>query len=339
MRTIRNIGVAALLLTALGLTAGRPAAAREELVIYAYDSFISWGLAEATMHAFEEAHNCTISLIGTGDAGQVLNRVILEKNNPQADIVVGIDNNYLAKALQHDVLTPYKPANIELVPEDLWFDPSFHLTPFEYGFIAFVYDSEKIPEPPTSLQALTEPAWKETIILEDPRTSSPGVAFLLWTIAVFGEDGYLEYWEALKPSILTITDGWDSAYGMFTAGEAPMVLSYATSPAYHVEVEQSTRYLAAPMTDGFYRQIEGMGIVKGAKHPELAQQFIEWMLTEEFQQEIPLTQWVFPVNPNVELPASFAYAAKAETFLSLAPERIEAHYDEWLKAWTELMTQ
>lgn len=331
--------IVSLLITALCLSALLPVHAQEELVVYAYDSFISWGLAEATMHKFEEANNCAITLIGTGDAGQVLNRLILEKDNPQADVIVGIDNNYLAKALQHDVLVPYMPVNIDLVPEDLMFDSTFHLTPFEYGFIAFVYDSEKIFEPPASLQALTDPRWKGKIILEDPRTSSPGMAMLLWTIAVFGEDGYLDYWEQLEPSILTVTKGWDTAYGMFTTGEAPIVLSYATSPAYHVEAEHSTRYLAAPMAEGFYRQIEGMGVVKGAKHPELAQKFIEWMLTEEFQQEIPLTQWVFPVNPNVELPESFDYAAKTDTFLAVDPERIEQRYDEWLKAWTEVMTQ
>ncbi len=291
------------------------------------------------MSKFEEANNCKVTLIGIGDAGQVLNKVILEKENPQADIVVGIDNNYLAKALQHDILEPYTSKNIDLVPKDLIFDPSFHLTPFEYGFIAFVYDSEKIKEPPQSLQELTDPKWKEQLILEDPRTSSPGVALLLWTIAVFGEDGYLEYWEQLKPSILTVTKGWGTAYGMFTSGEAPIVLSYATSPAYHVEVENSTRYLAAPMTEGFYRQIEGVGIVKGAQHPELAQKFIDFMLTEEFQKEIPLTQWVFPVNPKVQLPQSFEYAAKTDKFLSLEPERIDKKYNTWLKAWTELMTR
>lgn len=323
----------------LGLLNSLSVHAQEELTIYAYDSFISWGLAEATMHKFEEANDCKVTLIGIGDAGQVLNRVILEKDYPQADIVVGIDNNYLAKALSYDILDPYKSPNIEMIPDDLILDPTFHLTPFEYGFIAFVYDSEAITNPPTSLRALTEPQWKEKIILEDPRTSSPGVAFLLWTIAVFGEDGYLDFWEHLKPSILTVTKGWDTAYGMFTSGEAPIVLSYATSPAYHVETEQSTRYLAAPMEDGFYRQIEGMGIIKGAQHRELAEKFIDFMLTEEFQQEIPLTQWVFPVNPNVQLPDSFAYAAQTDTFLSLDPELIAQHYDTWLKAWTELMTR
>jgi thiamine transport system substrate-binding protein len=312
---------------------------KEELVIYAYDSFISWGLAEATMHKFEEANNCKITLVGAGDAGQVLNKVILEKDNPQADIIVGIDNNYLAKALKHEILEPYISKNSEVVPKDLILDPSGHLTPFEYGFIAFVYDSEKITEPPKSLKDLTDPKWKEKIILEDPRTSSPGVSFLLWTIAAFGEDHYLDYWKQLKPSILTITDGWDSAYGMFTSGEAPIVLSYATSPAYHVEVEKSTRYLAAPMEEGFYRQIEGMGIVKGAKHRASAEKFIDFMLTVEFQKEIPLTQWVFPINPNVQLPESFQYAAKSEKFLTIAPELIDQNYDKWLKAWTELMTR
>jgi len=312
---------------------------KEELVIYAYDSFISWGLAEATMHKFEAAHNCKITLIGVGDAGQVLNKAILEKDHPQADILVGIDNNYLAKALKHEILEPYPSKNITVVPKELILDPSFHLTPFEYGFLAFVYDTQKIQGPPKSLKELTDPKWRGKIILEDPRTSSPGVSFLLWTIAAFGEENYLDYWEKLKPSILTITEGWDTAYGMFTSGEAPIVLSYATSPAYHVETEKSTRYLAAPMAEGFYRQIEGMGIVKGAKHRALAEQFIDFMLTVDFQKEIPLTQWVFPINPNVQLPESFKYAAKSEKFLTIAPERIEQNYDQWLKAWTELMTR
>jgi thiamine transport system substrate-binding protein len=312
---------------------------KAELVIYAYDSFISWGLAEATMHKFEEANNCKITLVGAGDAGQVLNKAILEKDHPQADILVGIDNNYLAKAMKYEILGPYQSKNIDVVPKDLLLDPTFYLTPFEYGFIAFVYDSQKIPEPPKSLKDLTDPQWQGKIILEDPRTSSPGVSFLLWTVAAYGEDKYLDYWQQLKPSILTITDGWDSAYGMFTNGEAPIVLSYATSPAYHVETEKSTRYLAAPMAEGFYRQIEGMGIVKGAAHRALAEKFIDFMLTVDFQKEIPLTQWVFPINPNVQLPESFKYAAKSEKFLTITPDRIEQNYDKWLKAWTELMTR
>lgn len=311
----------------------------QELVVYAYDSFISWGLAEATIHAFEQANNCNVTLVGVGDAGQVLNRAILEKDAPQADVIVGIDNTYIAKALQHDILEPYQSPALEVVPEELRFDPTFHLTPFEYGFIAFVYDTQTIQTPPVSLNALTDPQWKEKIILEDPRTSSPGVAFLLWTIAVFGEEGYLDYWKRLQPSLLTITSGWDSAYGMFTNGEAPMVLSYATSPAYHVETEQNTRYQAVPFEEGYYRQIEGVGILKGAKHRALAEKFIDFMLTDEFQQEIPLTQWVFPVNTRVELPKSFDYAAKTEKFLALDPKLINERYDAWLKAWTELMAR
>jgi len=318
-----------------------PAYAEEaqELVVYAYDSFISWGLAEATIHSFEQANQCKVTLIGVGDAGQALNRAILEKDAPQADVIIGIDNTYLAKALQHEILEPYRSPALDIVPEELRFDSTHHLTPFEYGFIAFVYDTQAIQTPPDSLQALTEPQWKGKIIVEDPRTSSPGMAFLLWTIAVFGEEGYLDYWKRLQPSLLTITSGWDSAYGMFTNGEAPIVLSYATSPAYHVEIEQSTRYQAVPSQDGYYRQIEGVGIVKGAKHRALAEKFIDFMLTDEFQQEIPLTQWVFPVNPHVELPKSFDYAAKTDTFLALDPQVIAQRYDVWLNAWTELFAQ
>ena len=187
----------------------------------------------------------------------------MEKENPRADIIVGIDNNLLSRALEEDILEVYKSKNIGLISEELLFDPSFHVTPFDYGYFAFVYDSRVLKKIPERLEDLTAVEYRDKIILEDPRTSSPGLGFLLWTIAVFGDD-YLDYWQQLKPNLLTITDGWDSAYGMFTGGEAPIVLSYTTSPAYHVEYEESRRYRALIFKRGNYRQIEGMAILKGA---------------------------------------------------------------------------
>jgi len=311
-----------------------------DLVIYAYDSFVSeWGPAGKVIPKFEQKYGVKVQLISAGDAGQVLNRAILEKKKPKADIVMGIDNNLLAKALDADVLEPYKSSNIYLIPDNLIFDKTYHVTPFDHGYFAIVYDSLRLKNPPQSMDDLLKPEHRDKIILEDPRTSSPGLGFLLWTIAVYGEDGYLEFWKKLMPNILTITEGWDTAYGLFTSGEAPMVLSYTTSPAYHVEYEDTTRYRAAIFREGNYLQIEGMGILKGAKNRATAQKFLDFMVTEDFQGEIPLTNWMFPVNPRVKLPDSFKYAPEPDTSLSLDTYQIQRNQERWIDGWLRIVTK
>jgi thiamine transport system substrate-binding protein len=212
------------------------------------------------------------------------------------------------------------------------------VTPFDYGYFAFVYDSDSLSNPPASLEEITDPRFRKRIIIQDPRTSSPGLGFLLWTIAVYGEE-YLEYWKRLEPNLLTITDGWDTAYGMFTSGEAPMVLSYTTSPAYHVEYEQTERYQALMFKEGHYLQIEGMGILKGAPHPELARRFIDFILTADFQSEIPLTNWMYPVDPDAATPDSFRFAPKPERSLQLPAEEIRKHRDRWINAWVKQVSR
>jgi len=338
---ISVIIIGGFLLASLGLSAMPQAEDGEkpDLVIYAYDSFVSeWGPAGRVIPKFEEQQGVKVAVISVGDAGQVLSRAILEKENPRADIIVGVDNNLLSRALEEDILEVYKSKNVGLIPEELLFDPSFHVTPFDYGYFAFVYDSQVLKRIPERLEDLTAVEYRNKIIVEDPRTSSPGLGFLLWTVAVFGDD-YLNYWQQLKPNLLTITDGWDSAYGMFTSGEAPIVLSYTTSPAYHVEYEDSRRYRAIIFKRGNYLQIEGMAILKGASKRKTAREFIDFILTEEFQKEIPLTNWMYPVNPRVKLPESFKFAPRPGTSLSLSAEEIDKNRDLWLKDWARLMSR
>ncbi len=328
-----------LLLAAAGAAAAPTAEEEAELVIYAYDSFVAeWGPAPLVIPKFEEKHGVRVSVISVGDAGQVLNRAIIEKDDPQADIVVGIDNNMLARALEEEVLQPYRSSNLDRIPERLVFDPSHSVTPFDYGYFAFVYDSQALDDPPRSLEELADPRFRRKLIVEDPRTSSPGLGFLLWTIAVYGEE-YLDYWRRLQPNLLTITDGWDTAYGMFTSGEAPLVLSYTTSPAYHVEYEQTERYRALLFAEGNYLQIEGMGILKGAPHPELARKFIDYILSEDFQEDIPLTNWMYPVNRAAELPESFRFAPEPQTSLQLPAEEIRRSQERWITAWVRLVSR
>ncbi len=310
-----------------------------DLTIYAYDSFVSeWGPAGKVIPKFEKKYGVNVQVISVGDAGQVLNRAILEKNRPRADIILGIDNNLLAKTLEADLLAPYASPNLSLIPKELVFDSTHHVTPFDHGHFAIVYDSVRLKNPPRSLEELTKSSYRKKLILQDPRTSSPGLGFLLWTIAVYGEN-YVEYWKRLFPNVLTITEGWDTAYGLFTSGEAPMVLSYTTSPAYHVEYEGTTRYRALVFKEGNYRQIEGMGILENTKNMRLARRFIDYILTEDFQQEIPLTNWMFPVNPSVMLPDSFSYAPRPEKSLSLDTYEIRKNENRWIDGWLGVVTK
>ncbi len=305
-----------------------------ELTIYTYESFNSkWGPGPTVFKRFEESCQCRLKIVALGDAGLMLNRVILEKKNPKADIFLGLNDSQLAKAFSADIFLPYRSPLLEKVAAAHLLDRENRVTPFDYGYIAFVYDSEKITNPPQSLEDLLKEEYQQKIVIEDPRTSSPGLSFLHWTISVYGEDGYMDYWEKLEPNLLAITSGWSAAYGMFTKGETPIVLSYATSPAYHLEYEDTERYRAAVFREGHYLQVEGAGIVKGTANPELARQFIDFMLSARFQDVIPLTNWMFPVIQYQPLPESFRIAIQPQSVEKIDASRIHEKNKTWLKTW------
>ncbi len=313
----------------------------ETLTVYAYDSFQS--VAKVTIPKFEKEYNVKVKLITLGDAGKVLNRLILEKDHPRADVVIGIDNSLAAKAIEAGVLEVYKPKNIDLVPEDLvkGLDPTYHLIPYDYGPIAIVYKKDEVKNPPKTFEDLLKPEWKKSLIVEDPRTSSTGMSFLLWTIGAYGDPGWLYYWEKLKPQIYQITEGWDAGWEMWDKGEAPLFVSYATDPAYSAYYNNGTEPdIGVILLNGTaYVQIEGVGIVKGTKHRELAEKFIEFMLTNKFQNEIPLHNWMFPASKNATLPDVFKYAVKPEKIINPDPEEIKANHNRWIREWVELMIE
>ncbi|MDO8427630.1 MAG: thiamine ABC transporter substrate binding subunit [Candidatus Diapherotrites archaeon] len=310
------------------------------LTIYAYDSFVSeYGLAPKIVPLFEQDCNCKINMLAKGDAGQMLSTLVLEKQNPKADLVIGIDNSMLSQALRADILESFTPGNINLVPEYLLFDSTHHLTPYDFGFFAFVYDSEKLNAPLTSFEDLKNSELTKKIAIQNPRTSSPGLGLLLWTIAVYGDPGYKEFWQTFKSNILTVTSGWDESAGLFSAGEVPIYLSYATSPPYYFEFEDINHYWAAQFQEGHYIQIEGLGIVKGTSKRKLAEQFIEFALTEKFQKEIPFTQFMYPANSAVDLPEAFEnYAFMPEKILQLNSEQIAEKQEGWMVEWEKIMT-
>lgn len=299
----------------------------KEVTVWTYDSFNSeWGPGPEISKRFLEKTGVTVKWATLGDAGAVLSRLLLEGKKADADIILGIDQNYAERALNSGLLEAYKPAGAEKIPPELLADSKFRLIPYDYGHFAVIYDSEKIKNPPQSLEDLTAPAYEKKLILMDPRTSSPGFGFLIWTKAVYG-DGWKDYWKRLSPSILTIAEGWDTGYGLFTAGEAPLVLSYVTSPGYHIEYEGSDRYKAALFKEGHPMQIEVAGLLAQAKNKENAKKFLDFMLTPDFQDIIPLTNWMYPVI-DIPLPASFQIPPKSVKQIAPAPIS-QAEINEW----------
>ncbi len=316
---------------------GRLRQEKSALTIYTYDSMVSeYGLGPKVVPKFEAKCNCMVKMVAKGDAGQVLSTLILEKNNPKADLVIGIDNSLVSRAIDSGVVEKFSPENISIVPESLRFDSQGYFTPFDYGYFAFIYDSNKVPSL-DSFDSLLDSSLEKKVAIQNPRTSSPGLGLLLWTIAVFGDPGYKGFWEKFRNSVLTVTPGWDESAGLFAAGEVPVYLSYSTSPPYYVQFEGKGNYLAAKFNEGHYAQVEGMAVVKGAKNRKLAEEFIEFSLTPEFQSEIPLNQFMFPVNQSVALPESFSYAFKPERQLELDPSLVAEKQEEWISEWERIM--
>ncbi|MCS7240479.1 MAG: thiamine ABC transporter substrate-binding protein [Candidatus Bipolaricaulota bacterium] len=316
----------------------------KELVVYTYDSFVSWGPALAIKERFEAMFpGVQLVWVAVGDSSEMLSRLIAELRlgETRADVFLGVGDMEFPRALAHGVFQPYDPEkipNLMDVPAALIFDQTGRVLPYDHGYVTFVYDSELLPGElvPKTLDDLLRPELKGKIVIEDPRTSSPGLAFFLWTIARYGE-GWLDYWRKLIPNLLTITKGWSEAYDIFLAGEAPIVLSYSTDTAYSYIEHGSLRYQVITPNGEAYRQIEGMGIVSGTDEPELAHAFLNLVLSVEIQELIPTTQWMFPANARAKLPAGYEYAVIPERPVFIDPQLVQEKLEEWLSLWQSLL--
>ena len=325
------------LLTARGVNEN-PENQTRSITVYAYDSFVSeWGPGPLVVPKFEEKTGIKVQLISAGNGGELLGKLQLEQHNPQADVVIGISNELIHETIATNLLQPYESPVLSHIPKFLHFDPTYSLLPFDYGNYAFVYDSEKVDNPPKSLDDLLDPAWERSIILMDPRTSSVGMGLLEWTVAIYG-DNYLQWWEAVKPNVLTIADGWSSGYGLFTEGEAPLVISYTTSPVYHILYEETDRYKAQVFDRGNMAVIEGIGILASTKEVDAARQFVDFLLTEG-QTDIATANIMYPVNSNTVLPEAFSAAVKPQQSIMIDGDVIAQNRDRWLSEWVEVMSR
>ncbi len=276
------------------------------LQIWTYDSFVSeWGPGSSLSKLFEEKSGIKVNFVSKGDGGALLAALISAGKEAEADLVVGLDNNSMAKALDTGLFASVKLANKEKIRPDLLIDPSLRLVPYDFGDFAIIWDSESGVRAPASLEDLTDPYYAKRLIIMDPRSSTPGLGLLAWTQAVYGQE-WKEYWRRLRPSVLTMTPGWDTGYGIFTKGEAPLVLSYSTSPAYHKAYEDSERYKALVFAEGHAAQIELAGVLAASKRKKEAEKFLDFLISAEAQALLPETQWMYPANVETVLPESFS---------------------------------
>ena len=321
-----------ILALAASLLLAVPAWAKDTLTIYTYDSFVSeWGPGAAIKSNFESTCDCTVEWVALADGVAMLNRLKLEGKDTQADVVLGLDTNLTDEARGLNLFAPHHLSNPATTVPGGWSDDIF--LPFDYGHFAVVYDSEKMTAPPASLDDLVNGDATQKIILQDPRSSTPGLGFLLWMKSVYG-DKATDAWAKLKPRILTTTPGWSEAYGLFTKGEAPMVFSYVTSPAYHIEVEKTERYKAAAFKEGHYLQVEVAGAISASPELLLARKFLAFMLTPGFQNEIPATNWMLPAGATDKpLPAAFGKIVAPEKSLLFTPAEVNANRRTWIDEW------
>ncbi len=292
----------------------------------------SFAISEGVLAAFEAENNVKVQFFKSGDVGTALNKAILSKDNPLADVFYGVDNTFLSRALDEGIFEAYNSPLLAGIPDEFKLDAENRALPVDYGDVCLNYDKAYFAknnlQPPVTLDDLLKPEYKSLLVVENPATSSPGLAFLLTTIGNFGDPGYLDYWKKLVQNDVLVVDGWETAYntefsGQQAKGARPIVVSYNSSPAFEViyaepPVEQpSTAAIVSPKT--CFRQIEFVGILKGNQNRDLAEKWVDFMLSRTFQEDMPLQMFVFPVNPQAQL---------AETFTKFLQQPQETAYSQ-----------
>ncbi len=337
---ILSIGL--LLLTLLTISPISKAA--EVITVMTHDSF---NISKKVIETFEKENNATVQFLKSGDAGAALIQAILSKNNPLADVFFGVDNSFMSRALKADIFKPYNAPNLKNIPDHLKLDDKNRLLPVDYGDVCLNYDKAWFKKHklavPQDLKDLIKPEYRKLTVVENPATSSPGMAFLLATIGRFGEDGFLDFWKKLRENEVLVANGWEDAYyGHFTSaskGDRPIVVSYASSPpavVHYSEKPLDEAPTGAVVSPGSaFRQIEFVGILKGTDNPELAEKLVNFMLDIPFQEDIPLQMFVFPANSKAKLPEVFSkHAVVADEPAVVDPAAIEKNRNRWIEEWT-----
>ncbi|ATI46392.1 thiamine ABC transporter substrate binding subunit [Vibrio parahaemolyticus] len=323
------------LIALAAITSTSAFAAENTLTIYTYDSFAAdWGPGPKIEQAFEAKCGCDVNFVALDDGVSILNRLRLEGGNSKADIVLGLDNNLMAEAKKTGLLTEHNVDTANTVLPNGWSDTTF--VPYDYGYFAFVYNKEKLANPPKSMKELVETRDDLKVIYQDPRTSTPGQGLMLWMKSIYGDD-VTQAWQKLASKTVTVTKGWSEAYSMFLNGESDLVLSYTTSPAYHLIAENDLKFATANFAEGHYMQVEVAAKVKGSKNSELADKFMNFILSDEFQSAMPTGNWMYPVT-DVELPKGFETLSVPSKSLSFSADEVAKMRKSWIREWQSALT-
>ena len=334
-------------LAAASLGCGGGGDAPDQVVLVTHDSFV---ISDDARREFRARTGMRLRILQTGDAGEALTKALLTAGNPQGDVLFGVDSNLLSRALEAELFEPYEPREVDRVDERYVLDPEHRATPIDHGEVCLNYDrtwfSERDLAPPESLDDLTDPAYEGLLVVQNAATSTPGLAFLVATVAAYGEDAWRDYWRRLRANDVLVVDGWEEAYNARFSGSAggrgdlPIVVSYASSPAAEV-IFRSPRPERAPtgiVADSCIRQIEFAGVLRGTENEEGARELIDFMLSRRFQEDVPLSMFVYPVVRDAKLPPEFRkFAVVPPDPLELPPEEIEANRDRWVKEWTAVV--
>ena len=315
------------------LTATSAFAETPVLTVYTYDSFVSdWGPGPAIESAFEETCNCDLQFVGAGDGAALLARIKLEGARSDADVVLGLDTNLTAAAKETGLFASHSVTADYTLPIE-WADSTF--VPFDWGYFAFVHNADVIV--PTNFKALADSDTK--IVIQDPRSSTPGLGLLMWVKAAYGDEA-ASIWEGLADNVVTVTPGWSDAYGLFLEGEADMVLSYTTSPAYHLIAEEDASKASVKFDEGHYLQIEVAAKLAASDQPELADKFLNFMVSEAFQTIIPTTNWMYPaVTPATGLPKGFETLMVPAKALMIPADEANTVRDAALIEWQNALSK
>ena len=336
MRAIAGWYVAGMLVVS-STAPGARSADTPELTVYTYSALTTdWSIGATIEPEFEALCGCDLRFVAVDDGVSILSRLRLEGPDTDADIVLGLDTNLTAEARATGL---FEPHGMDLSGLDLpitWQDKVF--VPFDWGYLALIYDESQLSDPPESLRELVFDSTAE-LIIQDPRTSTPGLSMMLWMKSVFGDEAPAA-WQALRPRIVTVTTGWSESYGMFLEGEAPMVVSYTTSPAYHLIEEGTSQYRAAPLAEGHYMQIEVMAKLAGSDQPDLADAFLDFMLSPTVQDIIPTGHWMYPVvMPADGLPEAYDGLVQPADALLFADHEVAENRAQWTAEWLDAMSR
>ena len=341
--------LAALMLVLVLAVAGCGGEEREptQVVLITHDSF---AISKPVRAAFERETGLRLKILQSGDAGAALNRALLTKGNPEGDVFFGIDNNLLSRALAEDLFLPYESSALDAVPDGYELDPEHRVTPIDHGEVCLNVDkgwfAERDFAPPRSLSDVTDARYRGLLVVQNPATSTPGLAFLLATVARFGEPGWQDFWRRLRANDVLVVDGWEAAYtAQFSGaggskGTKPIVVSYASSPPAEVVFAGKPLEEAptAVVEDSCFRQTELAGILRGTGNESGARKLVDFMLDERFQADLALSMFVFPVREGVELPEAFRkFAVVPEQPLELPPGEIGENRDRWIREWTSIV--